>query len=93
MIHYSLNWCGPINEKFIRENGTHWSAGRIDISGLPDEIYGTEYSVPVMHTGDWNKLSLWLHTYQTEEVVSFETIINEYEKYHTPIQWFKSKCE
>lgn len=88
MIHYSLNWMGPINEKFIRENGIHWSAGRIDISG---EIYGMSYSVPVMHTGDWNKLSLWLREYQTEELVSFETIINEYEKFHTPIQWFKDK--
>ena len=89
MIHYYLNLMGPINEKWLRENGTHWSAGRIDISGVPDEIYGTEYSVPIMHTGDWNKLSLWLREYQTEELVSFETIINEYEKYNSKIVWFK----
>lgn len=92
MIYYHLNFMGPINEKFIRENGEYWAAGRIDIYGVPDEPYGLEYSVPIMHVSDWNKLSLWLREYKTEELVSFNTIIEEYQKENTPIQWF-SKCE
>lgn len=91
MIHYYLNLMGPINEKWLRENGTHWAAGRIDISDLPDEIYGMAYSVPVMHSADFFKLALWLREYQTEELVSFETIINEYEKYNGKIVWFKNE--
>lgn len=88
MIHYHINWMGPINTKWVRENGNHWAGGRIDISGT-DDPYGLEYGLPIMHMSDWNRLSEWLRTYTTEEVVSFETIINEYEKYNTPIQWFK----
>ena len=48
LITYFLNCMGPINKKWIEENGGNWSAGRIDIhdpaSELPyNESYGRNW--------------------------------------------------
>jgi len=92
MITYSTNWMGPINAKWIKENGSHWAAGRIDIYGVPDEHYPIEYGLPPMHAEDWNGFSEWLDDLETEELLSFESIL---EKYFVDtgriIQWFREK--
>ena len=45
-----------------------YCCGRIDIYGSPDSLYNEEISVPVMSADSWNKLSLWLDGYYTEEI-------------------------
>ena len=91
MISYSTNWMGPINENFIEEYGSHWSGGRIDIYGVPGHPWGFEYSLPIMHTEDWNDFGDWLEELETEELLSFEDILEKYfiDKGRI-IRWFKA---
>ena len=81
---------GPINQEFINEYGSHWSAGRIDIYDVPDEPWGLEYSLPIMRTEDWNDFSSWLEDLETETLWTFEQIMEEYrqETGHV-IRWWK----
>jgi len=89
MIRYSTNWMGPINSEWIKENGRHWAAGRIDIYGpwpFPDE-----YGLRMMHYEDWNSFSEWLGNLKTKRKWGFDRIIKEYEKTHSKIRWFKDE--
>lgn len=82
---YSTNWMGPINHEWVKTNGEHWSAGRIDI--FPD---GGEIGLPAMHSEDWNRLSKWLDQYQTAEPVALDTILEAYyNDGYAEIRWFK----
>jgi len=98
MITYSTNWMGPINLNWYRERGlleegsveptTYYSAGRIDIRGVPDEPWGLEYGVEPMHGEDWNALSDWLDDLTTEELVSYNALIEQFETHHGKrIRW------
>ena len=92
MISYSTNWMGPINLNWYRERGlleegsveptTYYSAGRIDIRGVPDEPWGLEYGVEPMHGEDWNHFSDWLDDFETEELVSYNTLIEQFETHY-----------
>ena len=98
MITYSTNWMGPINLNWYRERGlleegsveptTYYSAGRIDIRGVPDEPWGLEYGVAPMHGEDWNHFSDWLDDFETEELVPYDTLIEQFETHHGKrIRW------
>lgn len=90
MVSYSTNWMGPINQKWIEENGDCWSAGRIDIYGAPGEHYPIEYGLPPMHRDDWNALSYWLEEMQTEELWTYEKLIEHFQYwYGKEIRWWK----
>ena len=58
---------------------TYYSGGRIDIRGVPDEPWGLEYSLPIMHGEDWNDFGDWLESFQTHELWEFDDIIKLYE--------------
>jgi len=67
---------------------TYYSAGRIDIRGVPDEPWGLEYSLPPMHGEDWNDFSSWLEDLTTFELWEYEDIIDQYEEDRgTKIRW------
>ena len=98
MITYSTNWMGPISLKWYRERGllkegsveptTYYSGGRIDIRGVPDEPWGLEYGVDPMHGEDWNHFSDWLDDFVTEELVPYNTLIEQFEThYEKKIRW------
>ena len=88
MITYSINWMGPINKKWVEEHGDCWSAGRIDIHGLSDELWGLEYSVAPMHTEDWNALGDFLWRFESEEIIPYYDLIKLFEeKYGKKIRW------
>ncbi len=92
MITYSTNWMGPINENWIAKHGTGWCAGRIDIRDDSKEGYDGwhEYSLPPMNVVDWEDLSEWLDELETEELLSFHDLIEQFE--HTvgkKIKWCK----
>ena len=100
MITYSTNWMGPINLKWYRERGlleegsveptTYYSAGRIDIRGVPDEPWGLEYGIGPMHGEDWNRFSDWLDTVESEELIPYDTLIKSFEEYYgKKIRWMK----
>jgi hypothetical protein len=92
MITYSTNWMGPINAKWIEEHGDCWAAGRIDIYGVPDEPYPIEYGLPVMNIIDWEDFSEWLDDLETEELLSFDELIAQFEQtVGKKIQWWKEK--
>jgi hypothetical protein len=90
MISYSTNWMGPINAKWIKEHGEHWSAGRIDIYGT-DDAYPEEMGLPTMHTEDWNRFSDWLNSFQTDEIWGLDRLVAEYQKTNPPIRWHKER--
>jgi hypothetical protein len=57
---------------------THYAGGRIDIRGVPDEPYGLEYGLAVMHGEDWNALSEWLYGFESKELVSKDSLIEQF---------------
>ena len=88
MYTYSTNWMGPINQKWIEENGNQWAGGRIDIYG-GDEPYPGEISVPLIHKYDWWDLTNFLDTLSTEKMLSWEEIKTLYEETNPKIRFFK----
>ena len=75
----------------ITEN---YAAGRIDIRD--DTKYGydgwNEYGLPPMRTEDWNALSEFLWDFETEELLSFEDLIAQFEKhYGKKIRWIENE--
>ena len=67
---------------------TYYSAGRIDIYGVPGEHYPLEYGLAPMHGEDWNALSDWLHTVETNTQWSYEDLIANFERFYgTKIRW------
>lgn len=70
---------------------TIYSGGRIDIYGLPpDEYYAgtSEYGLPIMCGEDWNALSDWLEDFASEELLSYDELIETFEKhYGRKIRW------
>lgn len=88
-VSYSSNWCGPINQNWIKEHGDCWFAGRIDIYGVPGEHYPLEYGLEPMHSEDWNALSDWLDTFETDDLWQYEHLIEQFEKhYGKKIRWW-----
>ena len=69
---------------------THYGAGRIDIRDDTKEGYAgwDEYSVAPMHGEDWNALSDYLWDLTTEELLSYNTLIEQFEThYGKKIRW------
>ena len=68
-----------------------YSCGRIDIYGLDEsEHWGgkSEYGVAPMLTEDWNAFSYWLDEMQTEELWSYEKLIEHFQYYNkAEIRW------
>lgn len=87
MISYFANCTGPVNSNWIKNNGSRWAGGRIDISGIPDELFCREYTLPIMHQKDWERFATWLNHLKTENVLTFNEIISLYEKNNPQIQW------
>lgn len=88
-ITYSTNWMGPINDEWIHKHGDCWAGGRIDINGVPNEPYGIEYGLAVMRTEDWVRFSDWLDNLVTQELLTFQEIVDRYERTNPPITWWK----
>lgn len=84
---YFLNWMGPISKAWCEEHGDHWCVGRIDISGIPDEPYGIEYSVPLMHKEDWNKLARFLWDLDIDCLYTKKELFEMFESKHGTIRW------
>ena len=100
MISYSTNWMGPVNLHWYKERGLleadgvtptiRYSAGRIDIRDDTKEGYAgwDEYSVAPMHGEDWNALGDYLWDLTTEELLSYNTLIEQFEThYGKKIRW------
>lgn len=100
MIRYSLNFMGPITERWYEKHGITsrddtWCGGRIDVYGLDENEYfegRTEYSVPIMFGHDWYDFGGWLQDIQTDTIWSFEDLVDLYEKEsNSKIRWFEEK--
>ena len=64
----------------VTEVTTYYSAGRIDIYGVPGEHYPLEYGVAPMHGEDWNILSDWLNDFETETLIEKAELFEKFEK-------------
>lgn len=87
-VKYSSNWMGPVSLEWIKKNGDHWAAGRIDVYGDGVPEY-EEINLPMMKIQDWNNFSRWLDALATPEVWSLDDLVNVYEKYNSKITWWK----
>ena len=69
-----------IGETYTTESiTTHYSCGRIDVRGVPDEPYGLEIGVPPMLSSDWQHFGNWLHDVQTASVWTLTDLVAAYE--------------
>ena len=69
---------------------THYAGGRIDIRDDTKQGYDGwhEYSVAPMHGEDWNKFGEWLWNLQTEELWSYDKLIEHFQYYNkAEIRW------
>ena len=70
---------------------TYYAGGRIDIRGVPGDEYWNgwhEYGVAPMHGEDWNALGDYLWDLTTEELLSYNTLIEQFEThYGKRIRW------
>jgi hypothetical protein len=67
---------------------TSYSAGRIDVRGIPDEPYGDEISVPPMLSTDWRLFGNWLHDVQTMSIWTLADLVAAYENQtNSKITW------
>ena len=100
MVTYSTNWMGPISLHWYEERGLleedgvtltiRYSAGRIDIrdDSKPGYDGWNEYSAAPMHGEDWNALSDYLWDLTTEELLSYNELIEQFEThYGKKIRW------
>ena len=69
---------------------THYSCGRIDVRGIPDEPYGDEIGVPPMLSSDWRLFGDWLDDVQTMSIWTLADLVTAYENQtNTKITWIK----
>ena len=81
---------GPGDVWEYDEITTYYSAGRIDIRDSSKVGYDgwNEYGVAPMHGEDWNALSDYLWDLTTEELVPYNTLIEQFEThYGKKIRW------
>ena len=81
---------GPGDVWEYDEITTQYSAGRIDIRDDTKEGYDGwyEYGVEPMHGEDWNALSDYLWDLTTEELLSYNKLIEQFEThYGKKIRW------
>jgi len=74
----------------VEEITQQYSAGRIDIRGVPDEPWGLEYGVAPMHGEDWNALGDFLWDFESEELIPYDELLELFEaNYGKKIRWSK----
>ena len=88
-IRYSTNYMGPINMDWIKEHGSDWAGGRIDVYGT-DSDYPDELGLPIMKAVDYNKFSDWLETVETDAVWTLQQLVEQYEKTNSKIVWHRT---
>ena len=68
---------------------THYSIGRIDIHGVPDEPYGISYGVPLMKDTSWGKLGIYLGSLELDYLPTVEDLFSMFEEStQHKIEWF-----
>jgi hypothetical protein len=66
----------------------HYSAGRLDVSGIADNPWGDEIGVPPMLSSDWRAFGRWLDDVQTCSVWTLQDLVEAYEhQTNTKITW------
>lgn len=70
----------------VEEITTHYSCGRIDVSGT-DDPYGEEIGVPPMLSEDWARFGAWLETFETDGVWTLDQLVELYERANPKITW------
>lgn len=85
-ISYSTKVLSPINEIWAAHHGDSWTVGHINTIDANNPT-NTGISIPPLKTEDWNILSNWLSTYQTDSVWTLNQLVEMYEKTNPKIIW------
>lgn len=76
-----------------KEFEVQYACGRVDIYGLQQDEYWegkSEYGVPPMVQEDWNLLSDFLRSFETENLMSYADIISTFEEsLGRSIRWWR----
>ena len=78
------------DEYEIHELTENYAGGRIDIRDDSKEGYDgwNEYGVKIMHGEDWNALTDYLDDLETETLLDYDDLINQFEAwYGNKIRW------
>jgi hypothetical protein len=87
MPTYYLKSMCILNEKWVEENGDCWASGLVEVMDVPGEMFSIEYTIPPLHTEDWNRFSDYLDTKLTRRVYSLQELIEDYESRNPPLRW------
>lgn len=85
-----LNMDIPVYEKSIE-----LACGRVDVSGLdPEEYYDgkTEYRCPLMTKDSWDRFSKFLDNLKTENLYSFEELLDKFNETNKEIEWYEENA-
>jgi hypothetical protein len=87
MVKYGKQKPGDTLE--VDEPTEYYSCGRLDFwNPYSDSHYPDEMGVPPMRAEDWNSLSDWLDTFETDKVMTLQEIVTEYEKTNPKIRFW-----
>ena len=91
MIKYTLSWLGPLSPELFEQYGRDWEKYNINILGA--ESFIEPYPLGPIRLIDANRFELWLKTFDSETVLSYEELIAEYELSHPPFHLDPSQPE
>lgn len=81
MWTYSLIYMGPINKKWIEENGSNWSGGRIECYDSENSFGWSNEEHPILiDSKDWYDFDNWLEELETPNIFSKEELIKKFEE-------------
>jgi hypothetical protein len=84
---------GPVVE--YKDYLESYSCGRIDIYGLDEDKYWCgkhEYGAASMRSEDWDALGDWLYDFESEELVPYNLLIEQFEThYKKQIRWVNNE--
>jgi hypothetical protein len=74
----------------IEEITEPYSCGRLDFwNPHNDSMFSDELSVPPMRNEDWSSFGDWLDTFETDDVLNLDQLVELYEQTNPKIRWAK----
>jgi hypothetical protein len=74
----------------IEEITEPYSCGRLDFwNPYNDSMFSDELSVPPMRNEDWSSFGDWLDTFETDDVLNLDQLVELYEQTNPKIRWAK----
>lgn len=74
----------------VEEPTQYYSCGRLDFwNPHNDSMFSDELGVPPMRNEDWSSFGDWLDTFEADDVLNLNQLVELYEQTNPKIQWAK----